>query len=80
MLELTVPDMTCGHCMNAITRAVGEIDSHAKLDFDLPSHRVSVDSDKAAADIRAAIEQAGYTVRGPEQDAQGVSCCGTCHP
>lgn len=53
MLELTVPDMTCGHCMSVITRAVGDIDSAAKLSFDLPSHKVSVASVASADAIRA---------------------------
>lgn len=79
MLELTIPDMTCGHCMNVITRAVGELDRAARLNFDLPGHRVTVTSGKDAADIRAAIENAGYTVSDVQSERGEASCCGSCH-
>lgn len=77
MLELTVPDMTCGHCKSVITRAVGAIDSAAKLDFDLPSHKVSVAGEASPDEIRAAIVRAGYTVSDVQESAE--TCCGSCH-
>lgn len=78
MLEMTIPDMTCGHCMNVITRAIGEIDSNAKVNFDLSTHTVSIAGAASATDLRAAIENAGYTVSDTKQDNASASCCGSC--
>lgn len=78
MIELTVADMTCNHCVQAITRAVGAIDAKAKLTFDLPSHRVRVTSDAAPGAICQAIEDAGYTVQQDELKMdipKSSSCC-----
>lgn len=61
MLEFQVNDMTCGHCVNAITQAIAAVDAAAKVDIDLATHRVRITgSDKVDA-IRAAITEAGYT-------------------
>ncbi|MGQ9424585.1 heavy-metal-associated domain-containing protein [Gilvimarinus sp. F26214L] len=62
MLKLIVPEMTCGHCASAITRAVAGVDSKATVDVDLERHLVSVASGESADAIRAAVEDAGYAV------------------
>lgn len=81
MLELIVPDMTCDHCMKTITRAIGEMDSTAKLDFDMPRRRVRVTSAASADEVRSAIERVGYTVSDAvtERPTEAASCCGSCH-
>jgi copper chaperone len=61
MFELTVNDMTCGHCASTITRAVKEVDSDARCEIDLGKKQVRVTSSKPAADFLAAIQEAGYT-------------------
>ncbi len=70
MLTFQVPDMTCGHCVKAITQAVKAVDTGATLEFDLPAHRVRVQPGAAAAaagpqrvveTIEAALVEAGYT-------------------
>ena len=62
MTEFDVQDMTCGHCAATITRTVKALDPDAKVDIDLPAHRVQVDSGRLSADqVRAALEEAGYT-------------------
>ena len=57
-----VKDMTCGHCVSSITKAVKAVDPAAKVQFDLAAHRIEIES----SDIRAAqwgdvIKDAGYT-------------------
>lgn len=64
MLELKVEGMSCGHCVAAVTKAVQSIDPAAKVDIDLQSQRVSVESGAKPAAITAAIEEAGYAVVG----------------
>jgi copper chaperone len=60
MLELKVNDMTCGHCVGAVTKAVKELDPKAMVRVDLDAKRVSVDSAVPAGEVIAALEEAGY--------------------
>ena len=61
MIELKVPDMTCGHCVSTITKAVKELDAAAKVEVSLPEHRVRVDSKASKEDLVRSIAEAGYT-------------------
>jgi copper chaperone len=61
MIELTVNDMTCGHCVATVERAVKSVDGGAKVAIDLGTHAVRIESDKPAASFAKAIEDAGYT-------------------
>ena len=59
---LTVPGMTCGHCVSTITEALKATDRDAKVQIVLASHRVQVEPVSADADQLAdAIKDAGYT-------------------
>ena len=59
-MELKVQDMSCGHCVNSVTKAVQGIDPEAKVDVDLDAGRVSIASAADPATVRSAIEEAGY--------------------
>jgi copper chaperone CopZ len=62
MIAFEVQDMTCGHCVSTITKAVQATDPGARVEVDLPRHLVRIEP--AAADARAlsdAISEAGYT-------------------
>ncbi len=62
MIAFEVNDMTCGHCVGAITQALKAADPHAVVRIDLPTHRVHLEPAAAnAAELRAAIQEAGYT-------------------
>ena len=62
MISFQVNDMSCGHCVGAITKALQAADGAAKLRFDLAEHRVHIEPGEAdAAALSTAIEQAGYT-------------------
>ncbi|MCZ8073823.1 MAG: heavy-metal-associated domain-containing protein [Paucibacter sp.] len=61
MPEFTLPDLSCGHCVAAITQAVSAADPLAQLQFDLPQHRLKIEGgqlDEAA--LAAALREAGY--------------------
>jgi Cu+-exporting ATPase len=62
MYELTVEDMTCKHCVGRVTKAVQEIDQAAKVDIDLPTKKVKIDSSADLDRIAKAIDEAGYPV------------------
>ncbi|MFM9915365.1 MAG: heavy-metal-associated domain-containing protein [Rhizobacter sp.] len=62
MIAFEVKDMTCGHCVNAITQALTAVDSAAEVRIDLAQHRVEVAATSAEpAILAAAIRDAGYT-------------------
>jgi Cu+-exporting ATPase len=62
MYELTVEDMTCKHCVGRVTKAVQEIDQQARVDIDLPTKKVKIDSSADLDRIAKAIAAAGYPV------------------
>jgi len=62
MTTFEVKDMTCGHCVSTITKAVNDVDLGAKVQIDLATHRVTIDSTEAdAGGLSDAISRAGYT-------------------
>jgi copper chaperone len=63
MTTLDVKGMTCGHCVKAVTNAVHEVDSQAKVDVDLASGTVQVDSGAPPDRIEQAIVEAGYEAK-----------------
>ena len=61
MHDFHLPDMSCGHCVAAITQAAEQLDPQAKLNFELPAHRVTVDSNLPREAWVKALDEAGYT-------------------
>lgn len=61
MLSYTVEDMTCGHCVGAITKAVHTVAPSADVSVDLGRHEVRVGGTSDARAVEAAIREAGYT-------------------
>lgn len=62
MVEFSIPEMTCNHCVQTITRAVSAVDKTAKLTFDVPRHRLQVASKRDSDTIKTVIVAAGYSV------------------
>jgi copper ion binding protein len=62
----TVVGMTCGHCVMSVKEEVGEIPGVTGVEVDLESGNVTVTSDGPLDDsrVRAAVEGAGYQVKG----------------
>ncbi|WP_088279248.1 heavy-metal-associated domain-containing protein [Ideonella sp. A 288] len=60
MIEFTLPTMTCGHCVRAVTETVQRIDAAAQLQIDLPAHQVRIDSQQPAERFAAALAEEGY--------------------
>ncbi|TMV03386.1 heavy-metal-associated domain-containing protein [Ruegeria sediminis] len=60
MTILHVPDMSCGHCKAAIEKAVGGVDSAARLSFDMGARTVAVESAAPLDAILAALKSQGY--------------------
>lgn len=60
MIELTLPTMTCGHCVQVVTRTVQQVDPGATPQIDLPAHRVRIESALPAAAFVKALADEGY--------------------
>ena len=62
MYELTVEGMSCGHCVGRVTKTVQGLDGEAKVEIDLPTKKVRIESRAQLDKIAAAIDEAGYPV------------------
>jgi copper ion binding protein len=60
----TVTGMTCEHCVRSVTEEVGAVPGVTAVDVDLASGGLTVTSDAPVsdADVRAAVEEAGYSL------------------
>ena len=63
-MKFNVPDMTCGHCVASITKAVKALDPAAEVRADLASKTVTVDSAVPPATVARALDEAGYPSTG----------------
>ena len=59
-IELTLPDMTCGHCVKTVTATAQRLDPTARVQTDLATHRVIIDSSIAQETLEAALAAEGY--------------------
>lgn len=64
MSVFNVEGMSCQHCVQAVTQAVQRTDPAAQVTIDLDTGMVNVTGAGSDAAVRAAIDDAGYTVRG----------------
>ncbi|MCY4755033.1 heavy-metal-associated domain-containing protein [Pelomonas aquatica] len=84
MIDFEVRDMSCGHCVGAITQALKAVDGDAEVQIDLGTHRVQVEAGSASAqELAEAIREAGYTpvpaaAAAPAGARAAKSCCGCC--
>lgn len=62
----TVTGMTCSHCVKSVAEEVGEIAGVTDARVELDSGRLTVTSGVPvdAASVKAAVEEAGYTLAG----------------
>jgi copper chaperone len=59
-LLLSVPDVSCDHCVRAITGEVTCVAGVESVDVQLATKTVRVTGSADEADVRAAISEAGY--------------------
>jgi copper chaperone len=62
----TVSGMTCSHCVNAVQSEIARIPGVRQVSADLDTGMVTVDAEEqpVLADVRAAVEEAGYQLVG----------------
>ncbi|SHK36613.1 copper ion binding protein [Pseudonocardia thermophila] len=61
-----VTGMTCEHCVRSVTEEIQEIDGVTAVQVDLSTGGVTVTSERPLdeAQVRAAVEEAGYELAG----------------
>ena len=62
MYELQVEGMSCGGCVRSVTKSVQAVDGNAKVDVDLASKKVRVETQASLDAVKSAISDAGYDV------------------
>jgi len=71
MYQLTVPAMSCAHCQKTIISAVLALDGSATLNFDMNTHKVTLDTVADLSDVKDALDVAGYPVEAVEEKSAG---------
>ncbi len=59
--NLHVGDMSCGGCETAVVDALRDVDGVERAEADHETGRVTIEGGADDADVRAAVEEAGYT-------------------
>jgi copper chaperone len=58
----SVPGISCGHCKNAIEGELTPLDGVESALVDIDAKTVTVVGEITEADVRAAVDEAGYEV------------------
>ena len=61
MHEFSLPAMSCGHCVRAVTEAAREVDPQARVEVDLAGKQAKVESQLPRERFAEALKEAGYT-------------------
>ena len=64
MHRFTLPDMSCGHCVAAVTEALRSADPQAQVDISREAKTAEVQSALPRETLAAALTQAGYPPAG----------------
>lgn len=59
-MKFHVPEMSCGHCVAAIEKAVKAADPSATIRTDLASHATEINSTVSMAALLQVLAEAGY--------------------
>jgi copper chaperone len=60
MIEMTLPDMSCGHCASTVTQTCKLVDPQAKVEVDVNAKKVRIESTEDRQDFAEALADAGY--------------------
>ncbi len=59
-IELTLKDMSCGHCVKTVTQTVHQVDPSAEVKIDLDTKRVRIETSGDAEAFKRALAEEGY--------------------
>lgn len=66
-MKLHVPEMSCGHCVAAIEKAVKAADPSATIRTDLAAHTTEINSTVSMAVLLQVLAEAGYPATALEE-------------
>lgn len=62
MLRYTIENMTCGHCVATVTKAIHGVDANAAVRADVAGRSLEIDTGATSEAVSAAVAAAGYRV------------------
>ena len=63
MIELTLPDMTCGHCVKTVTGTLQKLDAKCPGAVRPATHTVRVETTQPTEAVKQALADEGYPAR-----------------
>jgi copper chaperone len=64
-MKIEIEGMSCGHCVGAVRKALGQVDGVIVEEVTVGSATVTYDAEKTSVDaVSKAVEKAGYAVVG----------------
>jgi len=60
MQEFVIQSMSCGGCASRVAQAVKKLDAQAKIEVDLSSRTVRIESTEDRVAVTKALTEAGY--------------------
>lgn len=62
MWEMKVEGMSCGSCVQSITRILRNIDPEAQVEVDLGTKTVKVRTVRSQEEVKSTLDEAGFPV------------------
>lgn len=60
MIEMSLPDMTCGHCASTVAKTCKLVDPASRVEVHLDTKLVKIYSNEDPKDFADALSEAGY--------------------
>ncbi len=61
-MKFTVSGMTCGGCINAVTKAIQSVDDQAQVKIDLVSQTIELETQLSSDEAQQLITDAGFPI------------------
>ncbi|RZG44686.1 MULTISPECIES: heavy-metal-associated domain-containing protein [Acinetobacter] len=62
-MKLLIENMTCGGCARGVTATIQDVDANAKVEVDLASKIVTVDTTASTDQITVALAEDGFPAK-----------------
>lgn len=59
-MKFSIPDMSCGHCVASIEKAITALDANASVACDLEGRIVAIETNTPAENVEAALRKIGF--------------------
>jgi len=59
-MDIKIENMTCGGCANSVTKAIRSVDPTARVEANLATRLVKVETTAALTDLQQILEEVGY--------------------